>query len=587
MASSRKTLDVDILTLNKVLIHGPNNSIIPSSCVLVSDGRGGTYWSLVSTVGTYPSFQQININSNAYSATPKTQTFSFLSGNGIGFADAGPGSNGTYVYAKAFQTIAVQGLSSLTAFTSNTLTPALTFSTLGGLQLSTDTTHQVLYFNAGIKNFNVLSNTSTFTNNLTGTNLTSFPITPSFSTLTFLGTGDITVTPTTNNAVIIGINGFTSASYNALSTQVYTLQSSILTTASTLYIYKSDFGAGISSFSTSVGQQLSSYQISSTYLALSTLMISNISTFSTLYSTLSTNISFNISTLSSYYYGVNQSTLSTFIYTRLVSTTVGFTKYYSTANSTIIGNFSTSLRVYSMSSNNFNSTMLGLTRRLVSTNFSTILMSSNIAISTFNFTKSYLSSMSTTMTSTFISLFTPRTNLVSSLNYTGARGEGLPFTLSNNGFYLSSLSLNLSTAIRAITSLKTNVSIDYNPVILFPMGNSAVQPPQLISTYIVYESTIPGPTTTFTIIPNTTFTDYISWNPWQSGGDGYVSNVYSKSMRIGISTGFLTKNTAGTYNMYHALPTAGVVTNVFTNLNSTMHIRTSLQNSAFLNIFNS
>jgi hypothetical protein len=591
MASSRKTLDVDLITLRKVLVRGPNNSFIPSTSVLMSDGMGGTYWSLVSTVGTYPSFQQININSTIYSASPTSKTFSFMPGYGIGFTDAGPGSNGTYVYAKAFQTIAVQGQSSLTAFTSNVLTPSLTFSSLGGLQISTDTTHQVIYFNGGIKNFNILSNTSSFTKNIT-TPFTTFPITPMLSTRTFMGTGDITLTPSPTNTIFIGINGYTSAGYQGLSGEVFTLNSSILNRVSTLFVSKRDFGYSISSFSTNIGYQLSSYQISSTYLSLSTFANSNISTLSTLYTSLSTSVTLRISTLSSYYFAVNQSTLSTFIFNNLASTMRGYSTLHSSVTGNLTTGFSTFLSNYSYTTLQNNSTSVGLMFRISNLysnagtgplSNSIFILSTTLSNATVN-SRLFFSTMSTTMTSTFVSLFTPKKSIVSSLGFLGTRGDGVRFTISNTGIYLSTLSMNLSTSITLINSLSTNVSLEYSPVLLFPMALNANVAPQLISTFISYQSTIPGapPTLTNTIIPNTTFTDYMTWNQYALGGSAYVSNVYSKYIRLGISTGFLLNNTSGTYNVCHALPTAA--TNI--TAATTMHIRNPLQNSAFLNIFN-
>jgi hypothetical protein len=608
MASSRKTLDVEVLTINTVYARGYKNTVIPSTSVLMSDGKGGTYWSLVSTVGTYPSFQKINIDSNSYSATPTTQTFSFLTGNGIGFADAGPGSNATYLYAKAFQTIAVQGLSSLTAFTSNTLTPTLTLSSLGGLQLSTDTLHQVLYFNAGIKNFNVLSNTSTFTSNLTGTTPTSFSITPMLSTLTFMGVGDITLTPSATNSVFVGIQGFTSAGYIDLSGQVYTLQSSILTTASTLFINKDDFYNRISTFSTTVGYELSSYQISSTYLALSTLSVSNISTYSTFYSSLSTNVYFNISTLSSYFYAVNQSTLSTFVYNNLASTIVGYSSVYSTITGYNIGNLMSTISTYSTIASTNLSSIQSLYKLLNSTNLSTLFLTSTLIASTVSFTGENLSTMSTTMTSTFTSLFTPRLNLVSSLGYTGTWGDGIRFrswptvasASSNTGILFSTISLNFSSISSAFTSKNISLSIDYSPTILFPMANSVsnafYNSPITVSSYFAYQESAAGPggadpynCNAIPTFPINTQTMMI--NQYNLGQDAITSNLFSKYMRLTLDPTYIQSNYTGNYTLYHYLPSTttsfcNINSNTGDSINSTVHIRTSLQNSLFINLFN-
>ena len=598
MASSRKTLDVEVITLNTVNVRGYKNSVIPSSSVLMSDGTGGTYWSHVSSVGTYPSFQQINIDSNKYSATPTSQAFSFLSGNGIGFADAGPGSNATYLYAKAFQTLAVDGLSSITAFTNNKLTPTLTLSSLGGLQLSTDTLHQVLYFNAGIKNFNVLSNTSTLTSNFAGLSPAKFPITPTLSTMTFVGLGDILLTTTPQNTVFIGVSTFTSKGYQDLSGQVYTLQSSILTTASTLYVNNKDFYSTINYFSSFVGNQISSYQISTTYLNLSTFTMSNISTYSTLYSSLSTTLSFNISTLSSYYYGVNQSTLSTFIYGKLTSTIVGYSSIYSSITGNNISSALTLLSSYYMVQTSTISSMAALSNLLNSTTWSTFSMTSTVLVSTLAFTAQSLSTMSTTMTSSFLSYFTPRLNLVSSLNYTGTRGDGQLYFRNLDvptGLLFSTVFINFSSISSLFTSQNISLTLDYNPSILFPMANSASNAfsnsPQYISTYIAYQES----NDTYNKLPlgpNQTYTDTLMINQYSLGNDVTTSNLYSKYIRLTMDANHVRTHYTGKYIVYHHLPTGySVLSNLTggpsgTSINSTVHIRTSPQNSVFINLFN-
>lgn len=606
MASSRRTLDIDLITLNTINIRGDQNTIIPSNSVLISDGTGGTYWSIVSTVGTYPSFQRINIDSNSYSATPTSQAFSFLTGNGIGFADAGPGSNATYLYAKAFQTIAVQGNPSLTAFTSNTLTPTLTLSSLGGLQISTDTTHQVIYFDAGMKNFRIVPNTSTFTSSLTGLTPTIYPITPKLSTLTFIGVGDITLTPDSQtNAVFVGLQGFTSKGYQDLSGRVFTLQSTILTNASTNYVQIKDFYSTISSFSSIIGHQISSYQISSTYLALSTFSMSNISTYSTLYSSLSTTVSFNISTLSSYFYGVNQSTLSTFIYNSLTSTVIGYSNIYSTITfdniTYTLSTMSTFAFIASTNASTLVSTTRVLSNVLNSTIASTFFLTSSVLVSTLYYTAQALSSMSTTMTSTFLKYFTPRLNLVSSLGYRGARGDGVPYWNFTNGapgtgdgVLFSTASFNFSNLSNVITSKTVYVSIDYSPTILFPMGVSATLAPQYISTYIAYQpvnDTYLNYITNVIPIPSTTYTDMVQLNQYNAGNAATTSNLYSKFMRLTINPkNLIDVNFTGNYVIYHYLPNAWPsLTNtpyLAGTTTGTLHIRTSAQNSIFINIFN-
>jgi hypothetical protein len=51
MALSQRSLDLDIITLRQVYARGPSNSLIGSNFALLSDGKGGTYWSTV-TLGS-------------------------------------------------------------------------------------------------------------------------------------------------------------------------------------------------------------------------------------------------------------------------------------------------------------------------------------------------------------------------------------------------------------------------------------------------------------------------------------------------------------------------------------------------------
>ena len=39
-ASSQRSLDLDIITLRRINIRGPNNSIVNSNSALISDGNG-------------------------------------------------------------------------------------------------------------------------------------------------------------------------------------------------------------------------------------------------------------------------------------------------------------------------------------------------------------------------------------------------------------------------------------------------------------------------------------------------------------------------------------------------------------------
>ena len=569
MASSRRTLDVDILTLRQVNIRGPNNSIIPSTSVLVSDGKGGTYWSPVSTIGSYPSFNQLAFNSNIYTATPGSTIFTLSSGTGIGFVGSGS-NNVNSIYTKAFQTFLVDGQSSITAFTGNTLTPTVTFSSIGGLTIKTDPASNILYFDGGIKSIRVLSNSSS------PTQIGSLPITLSLSTVKFAGLGDIYLqTVPLSNTVNIGINGFTASGYKDLQYTILNFDSTVYSTVSSLYTLKTDFSTGIESLSSGTASR---------YQALSTFTFSNISTLSSArihdlstvscmngqgISTVSTNAYQWISTLSSYFYQVNQSTLSTFIYGQLGSTTIGFTSNMGYQMSSL---YST-LRVYGSSL---------LLTEFLSTTSSFINYNNSIQFSSLSTTQSALSTMSTTMTSTFFSRLLPKYNLISSLGYTGKHGDNITFTYNTvaGTFTTSTVTLCFKDVVSSIRTANTDMYIEYNPVLILPMACNWFIPAQTLYTGIKYEDG--------TVMDSAVFQDTFQMDQFgpSIGASALLSNLYSKPMKLRLDSEFILQNGGGIYTIYHYSDTlASNIYHLGTQSNSTLHIRTSLKNSLFLNLF--
>lgn len=589
-ASSRRTLDVDVITLRQVFIRGSNNSNIPSSAVLVSDGVGGTYWSLISSVGTYPSFNQIAIDSNVYTATTSSNTFTFLEGPGIGYSDGGPGKNTSYIYAKSFQNLEVPGISTLSAFTDGRVTSNLIFSSLGGLHLSTDTTSNILWFNAGVKNLAVYSNSPSFT--IDPTQKKVLPLTLQYSTFQFVGLNDIQLqTDETSNTVFIGISTFTSEGYLAVSTQAYSLPSTVLGTASTFLVSKLAFSTAMSTLSTTVGIQLENFSTLYQFQQISTTTVSTLSTFSSVtgitlstlsansyfsYSTLSTQTFQSISTLSTYFYQVNQSTISSFIYTNLASTTAGWSTLFQSS----LGPYFSTLSSYQGGVS---------TVELLSVSYFFLSSMSTLTQAVYTSTANNLSTMSTTMTSSFTSLFAPKINIFSTLIYSGKRGDNITFTYPESGgspitpytVTLSTAVLNFSGVVSSMRTDRAAVYLDYNPVLLFPMAKSNTTPPQEIKTYILYDDG--------TSYGSEIFTDYFNYN--QYAGDTaspFTSNIYSRNITLQLSTNFIRNHGVSNYTVYHQ--SQGLASNIYflgpAGCNSTLHIRTPIMNSLFLRILN-
>lgn len=584
MASSRRTLDVDLITLRQIFIRGSQNSIIPSTSVLVSDGRGGTYWSLISNVGTFPSFNQYTIDtSNVYRASTNSNIFTLNAGPGIGFADGGSGLNTSYIYAKAFQNITVPGQSTITAFTNGVLTPSLNFSTLGNIGISTDSMNYTLYFNAGLKNINVLSNTSTLTATAGQAAATAtLPLNLSLSTLTFAGLGDVYLeadAPT--NSIAIGVRGYTAAGYQALSGEVFSLQSTILGNASTSFITYQQYSTGFLNLSTATGLQLCSFQVAYNYSNLSSYVGSNVSTISTqnalAISSLSTNAYFtlssvstytftSISTLSSYFYQVNQSTLSTFIYTQLASTVFGYSSIYSSTigfvNSTI-SSFGGGVSTLS----------------LLSTSSSFQISLSSIVTISFSTTQSAISSLSTSLFSSINRQLLNKANVVSSIHYSGTKGDNLNFATFGTGLTTSTALFSFAAVASSIASAHTDISLEYSPVLLFPQAGSYVAPPQPICTILVCDNG--------RIMSNSLFSDTFLFDQYDQNSQLPLSNLYSKYIRMNLSAAEILSNAVDLYTIHHHLPTViPYIKDHSDSSNSTLSILTPSYNSLYLNIFN-
>ncbi len=585
MASSRRTLDVDLITLRQVFIRGQQNSIIPSTSVLVSDGRGGTYWSLISTVGTFPSFTQYTIDtSNVYRATANSTIFTLNAGPGIGFSDGGSGLNTSYIYAKAFQGIGVPGQSTIAAFTNGSLTPTLSFSTFGNIAISTDTTTNTLFFNAGFKNINVLSNTSTLT--ATAGQLlqtATLPMSLSLSTLTFAGLGDVYLQPDAlTNSIAVGLRGFTAAGWQALSGEVFTLQSTIFGTASTSLVTYEQYSSGFTNLSTANSQQLSSFAGSNNFSNLSTYVGSNLSTISSqntiAISTLSTSSYFtlssvstyvytSISTLSSYFYQVNQSTLSTFIYSQLASTVFGYSSIYSST----IGFVNSTVSSFGggVSTLSFLSTC------------STVLLSlSTITANSYSTTQTSISTLSTSLFSSIMTQLRNKASIVSSLRYFGASGSNVKFAFpTGTTITTSTAQLSFAAVASSIASANTDISLEYSPVILFPQATSYYVEPQTVCTILVCDSG--------KIMSNSLYSDTFIFDQYDQNSQLPLSNLYSKYIRMRLDASQILSNAVDTYTIYHHLPTIQpYIKNLSQTANSTLSVLTPVSNSLYLNIFN-
>ena len=279
-SQQRRTFDTDIITLRTVNIRGSSNSLIPGGKVLTSDGLGGTVWVNPSTATGLSAFQQIITDAGTYTANSISTTFSLNSGQGIGMTQGAPGSNQTYIYAKAFSEVDISGNNTLYAYSNATLTPAIKFAGTGGIGIRSDCTTNTVFFDsiaadrstisllAFSKAF-VLSNTSTVSAGISslenkGTYLNA--ASPS-SVIKYIGLGDIILTvDSMQNAIYFGMNQST----NAVST-LTSLVNENYSTISSIYTPKTDFSTAIIQISTN------NFAYTSTSVSTSIGLTSNLS----------------------------------------------------------------------------------------------------------------------------------------------------------------------------------------------------------------------------------------------------------------------------------------------------------------------
>jgi len=284
MASSRRTYDTDVITLRTVFAKNPGNSNVPALRTLTADGTGGTYWAVPSTLGVYPAYNQIITSGGTYTADLSYNTFRLTAAENIGMTDGPPGSNQTYIYAKAFSQFDVSGENSVYAFLNNQLDSSVTLAGQGGITIRADPATNTLFFvgpasntylvSTGIYGFNqikVVDAASTITSSIQGWNGNFLTATSPSTLLNFIGYNDIQMsTNVTTNTIFVKISTFTSQGYLDISAHAYGAYPSTLSTVSSLYVQQTVFNSTIGYLSSYTGFGFSSVVSSINALAMST-----------------------------------------------------------------------------------------------------------------------------------------------------------------------------------------------------------------------------------------------------------------------------------------------------------------------------
>ena len=240
MASSRKTYDTEIITVRQVNAYNTNNSLIPALNVLTSDGAGGTFWAIPSTLGVSPAINTLVVDNTALTSDLSQNQVSILTGPGLGSYTDTLTKTATF-FSKGFTTFDVSGGNTINAYSNSIVSPTVKFVGSNGISISSDPLLGFLYFNGqnlaistgiyGYSQINVTSNTADPSGNL-------FLTAQSPSTvLNVKGTGDIILTANVeSNLFTIGISSFNSREYLNISSVVYNSYASTLSTVSSLFI---------------------------------------------------------------------------------------------------------------------------------------------------------------------------------------------------------------------------------------------------------------------------------------------------------------------------------------------------------------
>jgi hypothetical protein len=236
---SKSSQNITNLTVQNIYPINADNTFVPALRTLTSDGYGGSYWAIPSSLGGYPSFNSVVADNVAMPALRSTNTLYLSSATGIGLVP-NVVTNRIDIFSKSFGGFAVSTGNTLLAYSNSVVTPVVNLIGTSGIRIDANPLTQTLTFTGmptavstgqyGYNQINVISNAAQLTNT---TYLTS---TSPSTVLTVMGTNDILLsTNVTTNTWTIGISSFTSATYLATSTIASSAYPSTLSTVSTLF----------------------------------------------------------------------------------------------------------------------------------------------------------------------------------------------------------------------------------------------------------------------------------------------------------------------------------------------------------------
>lgn len=261
--SSRRTYDTQIITVRQVNALNFNNSVIDAQRVLTTDGAGGTYWAVPSSLGSFGAVNELVVDNNKIVADLSYNRFYLSTAQGMG-SIVNPNTKLITLYSKGFDTIDISGGNTIYSSSNSIISPTFTLAGGNGINISSDPLTRSIYIQGGnpmistgiygYAKLNVISNASTITDKtIKNLNTNVLNSTSPSTILSFAGVGDILLsTNVTQNIVFLRISTFTSRGYQDLSGVAYGTFSSCMSTVSTLFADHSTISTLSNSFTSSL-----------------------------------------------------------------------------------------------------------------------------------------------------------------------------------------------------------------------------------------------------------------------------------------------------------------------------------------------
>ena len=149
MAGIQKSQDIDTLSVRKIYVKGDNNTTLAANSILATDGKGGTIWVDMSTIRDGITFNTFVTSQSTFTSGPNSSQFEILNSDTAGLLPSESG-NSVSVYSKSFNQINVSGQDSVYSFDTytGTIQPGLEFTGTGIVNILTDTTQNLITFDA-------------------------------------------------------------------------------------------------------------------------------------------------------------------------------------------------------------------------------------------------------------------------------------------------------------------------------------------------------------------------------------------------------------------------------------------------------